>query len=157
MQLCKNSPVILRFNLEQIAINVIFHYLLSLCTTFSPQKSLGAKSLWKGHFGPKTPHMLKYQFLDLLICKNEWYHWKELEKLVKRMVWFSMSRWKLCEIFQVESTFILLSQHFSQFLWIFNPLYFEKFSSKHTKPHHFLYQFSELFPVVPFIFTFEQI
>ena len=38
----------------------------------------------------------------------------------------------------------------------FNLKDLEKVSSKHTKPYHFLDQCFKLFPVVPFIFAFEQ-
>ena len=74
-----------------------------------------------------------------------------------KMVWFVMFWWKLTEIWGIEITFILLIQHFPQFSWIFNHPYLGKFSSKHNEPYHFLDQFFELFPLVPFIFTFEQL
>ena len=39
----------------------------------------------------QTVDMLNYQFLQLLKWRNEWYQWKELEKLVK-MVWCGIFR-----------------------------------------------------------------
>ena len=46
---------------------------------------------------------------------------------------------------------------FPRFLWIFNHSYFGKFSSKHSKPYHFLDHFFEFFTIVPFIFAFERL
>ena len=66
--------------------------------------------------GSQILHTLKFHFLELLKCKNEWRHWKEHETLVKKMVWFGMVRLKFLDIFQVESTLILLIQHLSHFL-----------------------------------------
>ena len=53
--------------------------------------------------------------------------------------------------------YVLLNQHFFYVLTILDSLYLEKFSSKHIKPYHFLDQFFELIPLVPFIYTFEKL
>ena len=39
----------------------------------------------------------------------------------------------------------------------FNHLYLRKFSSKYSKPYHFLDQFFEFFPMAAFIFAFEKL
>ena len=67
------------------------------------------------------------------------------------MVWFAMFRWK----HQNKTTYILLTQHFSDIFQIFDPPYLKKFSSKHSKPCHFLDQLFMLFPLGVFIYTFE--
>ena len=58
-------------------------------------------------------------------------------KTDQKMLWFDMIRLKVLEIFNVETTFILLFHHFSHFLCIFNPSYLEMFSSDHIEPYHF--------------------
>ena len=47
----------------------------------------------------------------------------------------------LFEIFQVETTSILLIRHFYRFSWIFNPSYLKKYLSKYIKAYRFLIRF----------------
>ena len=83
---------------------------------------------------------------------KSWKNWSK--NVMVRYDWIKSFR---DTVFHVETTFILLIQHFSHFSWVFDPSYLENFSSNHIEPYHFFDQLFQLFLAVLSIFTFEQL
>ena len=53
--------------------------------------------------GQKTLCVQKHQFLKLLESKNKLHHWKVIEKLAQKMVWFIMFGYVVTEILRFEN------------------------------------------------------